>query len=79
MLSDDDKAMLDLAGARYKYAGARDAAIRETFDISPTVFHARVNLLLGQPEALAYAPMTVKRLVRLREARRVARSARRSL
>lgn len=78
MLSDDDKAMLDLAGARYKYAGARDAAIREQFDISPTAFHARVNALLDRPEALAYAPMTVKRLVRLRDARRVARSAARA-
>ncbi len=75
-LTDDAKAMLDFAGMRFKYAGARDAAIRDLFDLSPTIFHQRLNALLSEPAALAYAPLTVKRLLRLRDRRRAVRTAR---
>lgn len=78
-LTDIERAMLDFEGERWKYAGAKEAAVRETFELSSTVYYQRLNALLSRPEALAYAPMTVKRLVRLRDARRANRSARRSV
>lgn len=76
-LTDNERHMLDFEGERWKYAGAKEAAVRERFELSSIVYYQRLNALLTRPEALAYAPMTVKRLVRLRDARRSNRSARR--
>lgn len=76
MLSDRDKATLDMEGRWWKYAAAKDSEVRRLFDESPTRYHQRLHALLRNPEALAYAPMTVRRLVRLQEARRAARSPR---
>lgn len=74
-LSDDDKAMLDLAFAHYAHGGAREAAVRERWGISSVRYWQRVDWLLEQPDALAYDPINTRRLLRLREARRAARSA----
>lgn len=74
-LTDEQRAMLDFEGAWWKHAGAKAAAVRDQFDLSLTVYYARLNALLSQPEALAYAPMTVKRLRRLRDQRRAVRTA----
>jgi hypothetical protein len=74
-LTDDELAMLDLEAGWWKHAGAKDTHIRERFDISPTVYYARLNRLIDRPEALAADPMTVRRLQRLREQRRQQRSA----
>ena len=61
----------------WKYAGAKENAIRELFDMSATRYYQVLNALLDRPEALAFDPMLVKRLRRLRAARQRARSARR--
>ena len=61
----------------WKYAGAKEQAIRELFDMSATRYYQLLNALIDRPEALAHDPMLVKRLRRLRTARRRARSARR--
>ena len=45
------------------------------FDELPTTYYARLNALLDHPEPLAAYPMTVRRLLRLRDARRQLRSA----
>lgn len=73
-LTELERDVLDLAGRRNRYAGAREAAIREELRLSPTRYAQVVNGLLDRPEALAYAPTTVKRLRRLRDGRRAARS-----
>lgn len=52
-----------------QYQGARETAIRERFDMSPTRYYQVLNALIGQPAALAYDPMGVKRLQRLRDRR----------
>lgn len=75
-LTEDEKRILDFAGRRYRYDGSRDAAIRDEFKMSATSFMQQLNRLLERPEALAYAPATVKRLTRLRDKRRHARSIR---
>src|SRR5690348_2844020 len=60
----------------WKYAGAKEQAIRELFDMSATRYYQVLNALLDRPEALAADPMLVKRRRRLRSARQRARSAR---
>lgn len=61
----------------WKYAGAKEQAIRDLFDMSATRYYQVLNALIDRPEALAADPMLVKRLRRLRASRQRARSARR--
>ncbi|BDT89568.1 DUF3263 domain-containing protein [Nocardia cyriacigeorgica] len=61
----------------WKYAGAKEEAIRELFSMSPTRYYQVLNALVDRPEALAADPMLVKRLRRLRASRQKARAARR--
>jgi hypothetical protein len=61
----------------WKYAGAKEQAVRELFDMSGTRYYQLLNALIDRPEALAYDPMLVKRLRRMRQTRQRARSARR--
>ncbi len=60
----------------WKFAGAKDQAIRELFDMSATRYYQVLNTLIDRPEALAQEPMLVKRLRRTREARRRSGSTR---
>ncbi len=75
----DERAEKILAFERqwWKYAGAKEQAIRELFDMSATRYYQVLNALIDDPAALAYDPMLVKRLRRLRASRQRARSARR--
>lgn len=75
--NDRDREMLELERTWWKYEGAKTTAIRERFDLSPTRYYQRLNWLLDRPEAVAYDPMTVRRLQRLRDQRQRQRSARR--
>ena len=61
----------------WKYAGAKEQAIRELFDMSATRYYQVLNALIDDPSALAHDPMLVKRLRRMRSARQRARTARR--
>jgi hypothetical protein len=61
----------------WKYAGAKEQAIRDLFDMSATRYYQVLNALIDRPESLAADPMLVKRLRRLRASRQRARSARR--
>jgi hypothetical protein len=61
----------------WKYAGAKEQAVRELFDMSSTRYYQVLNALIDRPEALAHDPMLVKRLRRMRQTRQRARSARR--
>jgi hypothetical protein len=76
-LTDDQKAVLDFERAWWKYAGAKEAQIRERFDTSTTRYYQRLGALLENQAAEAYAPDLVHRLRRLRTARQRQRSARR--
>lgn len=64
-------------GRWWKYAGAKESAILVEFGVSATLYYRRLNSLIDRPEALAHDPLTVRRLRRLRDGRRAARSARR--
>lgn len=76
-LSRRDREILDFERQWWRYAGAKEQAIRDLFDMSGTRYYQLLNALLDRPEAMAHDPMLVKRLRRLRVARQRARSARR--
>ena len=76
-LSDRDQAVLDFERQWWKYAGAKEQAIREQFGMSSTRYYQVLNTIIDRPEALVHDPLLVRRLRRLRSARQRARSARR--
>jgi hypothetical protein len=76
-LSERDREVLDFERQWWKYAGAKEQAVREKFDMSSTRYYQVLNALIDRPEALAHDPLLVRRLRRLRAARQRARSARR--
>ncbi|MEC5192028.1 hypothetical protein RCH17_002497 [Arthrobacter sp. MP_M7] len=76
-LSSRDQQMLALERQWWKYAGAKEQAIRELFDLSATHYYQILNALIDTEDALAHDPMLVKRLRRLRTSRQRARTARR--
>jgi Protein of unknown function (DUF3263) len=72
-----DREILTFERQWWKYAGAKEQAIRELFDMSATRYYQVLNALIDTPAALAADPMLVKRLRRLRATRQRQRSARR--
>jgi Protein of unknown function (DUF3263) len=72
-----DREILALERQWWKYAGAKEQAVRELFDMSPTRYYQVLNALIDKPEALAAEPLLIKRLRRLRASRQRTRSARR--
>jgi len=76
-LAERDREILAFERQWWQYAGAKEQAIRDLFDMSATRYYQVLNALIDRPEALAADPMLVKRLRRLRAARQRARSARR--
>ncbi|AEE44772.1 DUF3263 domain-containing protein [Cellulomonas fimi] len=76
-LSERDEQILAFERQWWKYAGAKEQAVRELFDMSATRYYQVLNALIDEPAALAHDPMLVKRLRRLRSSRQRARTARR--
>jgi hypothetical protein len=76
-LSERDQQVLAFERQWWKYAGAKEQAIRELFDMSATRYYQVLNALIDSPAALAHDPMLIKRLRRLRSTRQRARTARR--
>jgi len=76
-LSDRDREIIAFERQWWKYAGAKEQAIRELFDMSATRYYQVLNALIDNPAALEIDPMLIKRLLRLRSTRQRARSARR--
>ena len=75
-LSDLETKILDFEANWWRFAGAKESAIKELFDLSAPRYYQLLNDLIDRDDALMAAPMLVKRLRRLREARMSARSAR---
>lgn len=76
-LSDRDLDMLSMERLWWQFAGAKEQAIREKFDMSATRYYQLLNALIDSDDALAFDPLLVKRLRRLRAQRQRSRSARR--
>ncbi len=73
-LSDLEVRILDFERQWWKYAGAKDAAIKELFDLSTRSYYELLNNLIDREDALTASPLLVKRLRRMRQARISARS-----
>jgi hypothetical protein len=76
-LTEREREILAFERQWWRYAGAKEQAVREMFDMSATRYYQVLNALIDRPDALAFDPMLVKRLRRMRAARTRARSARR--
>ena len=75
-LSDLETKILDFEANWWRFAGAKESAIKELFDLSAPRYYQLLNDLIDRDDALEASPMLVKRLRRLREARMAARTAR---
>ena len=75
-LSERDIDILDFERSWWKHAGVKEQAIKDRFDMSATRYYQLLNDLLELPEAMAYDPILVKRLKRLRVYRQRQRVAR---
>ena len=74
-LNERERRILDFERDAWGLRLPKERAIRETFGISATRYHQLLHRLVDRPEALAYDPMLVRRLRRLREIRRKRRTA----
>lgn len=76
-LTDRDRQILDFEHQWWKYAGSKEQAVKDLFDLSPTRYYQILNQLIDNDDALAHDPMLIKRLRRQRALRQRSRSARR--
>jgi hypothetical protein len=75
-LGERDIRILDFEREWWHHAGAKEAAIRSQFSLSAARYYQLLNAVIDLPGALRHDPMLVKRLLRARDARTQARSAR---
>lgn len=76
-LSELQKRLLDFERASWTHAGAKDEAIRTEFACTAARYYQLLNAALECPEVVAFDPLLVRRLQRLRHSRTTARSDRR--
>jgi hypothetical protein len=76
-LTADEKAILDFEAQSWTYPGAKETAIVEQFGMLAVRYYQQLNAIINKPAALAYDPLLVKRLLRLRDARARQRDPRR--
>ena len=74
-LSELEIKMLDFERQWWRYAGAKESAIKELFDLTPPAYYQMLNNLIDREDALLAEPILVKRLRRLRESRTASRSS----
>jgi hypothetical protein len=67
MLSESDRSILEFEGSWWLYPGPKDRAIREYLDISATRYYQVLRRLIDDPDANRVAPMTIRRLRRMRD------------
>ena len=74
-LDQRSRQVLDFEREAWKLAVTKERAIRERFGFSPSRYHQILHRVIDRPEALAFDPMLVRRLRRVREVRRRSRTA----
>jgi hypothetical protein len=72
-LSERDRAILDFERSWWAEPGPKEGAIRARFELSGTRYYQILGELLDSPDALAYDPLVIRRLRRMRDRRRRAR------
>ncbi|BDZ61955.1 hypothetical protein Lsed01_00596 [Demequina sediminis] len=74
-LDERDADILSFERRWWRYAGAKEDAVRDLFGMTATQYYQVLNALIDTPGALAHDPMLVKRLRRMRAARQRGRHA----
>jgi Protein of unknown function (DUF3263) len=69
-LDERSRAILDFEPDWWRRPEAKERATRARLGLSPARYYQLLNRLIDEPSALTYDPMLVKRLRRLRVARR---------
>jgi hypothetical protein len=67
------RTLLDFERSWWRLPGRKEAAIRDHLSMSSSRYYRLLGELIDQPAALAYDPLTVRRLRRYRDERRRAR------
>jgi len=67
-LNPDQRAILDFERRWFSQQGAKEQAIRDNFEMSPTRYYQALNALIDLPQAVSYDPVLVHRLRRVRNA-----------
>lgn len=75
-LTSRDRDMLEFERLTWRYPGAKETAILERFEMSATRYYQVLMDLIDRPAAEAHDPQLVRRLRRLRDARRAKRQGR---
>jgi hypothetical protein len=73
LLSETQQAILDFERRWWRQPGAKEQAIRDHFEMSPTRYYQTLSALLDLPQALSYDPALVHRLLRVRSSSTVRR------
>lgn len=76
-LDERTRRILDFERSWWQRGGSKERRIREYLDLSTTRYNQLLMRAIDLPDALEYDPMLVRRLRRLRDARRRTRVARR--
>jgi Protein of unknown function (DUF3263) len=76
-LDERSRAILDFEREAWSLTVPKHRAIRDRFGFSTARYHQLLHRIVDRPEALAYDPMVVRRLRRIREIRRRRRTAER--
>ena len=74
-LTDLEIRILEFERNWWRFAGAKESAIKDLFDLTAPRYYQLINDLIDREDALEASPMLVKRLRRLREARMAARTS----
>lgn len=67
VLTDREKSILEFEGSWWLYPGPKDRAIRDYLELSATRYYQVLRRVIDVPEAMSFAPLTVRRLLRVRE------------
>lgn len=76
-LTTHQREILEFEREWWRYAGAKEQAIRAQFDCDTAAYYAELDQIIDTPAALEFDPMLVKRLRRLRAQRQRQRAQRR--
>lgn len=76
-LTEVDRAILDFEREWWRFAGAKEAAIRERFGLTTAEYYRALGRLLDRDDAIGHDSLLVRRLRRQRLVRRRERSTRR--
>ena len=76
-LSERDIAILEFERETWTHHGAKEQAIRNSFDLGAARYYQLLNGVIDLPAAAQFDPILVRRLQHTRDSRTAARSSRR--